>query len=1046
MADLSALKQSVQDAYNQYKEKKISPVTYSGNQEIYEPEDVSKNIETRSAFSKYRGLESDYLKKRWYGEQEANANTLVGGEPEKGLIGRGLEALLIPSKFTTGVVKNIVGQGTESDPLSEGAKNIEVGDTMGTLLRNAGAPEIISMPMGFLLDVATDPLNIAMAGTGGIIGKVLAGSQKAGLKGALKGAESSLKTGAGKLALMTPKFNKTELAGKVVQGALKSSDEFDNLVGETYLTKLAKKPAMASAFENVFGKSAGEAAHSSIIKVVDGVFGAGKGDNLIDFFQYSPSKWYKASKFIDELEKVDKNVVKVLKEMPLMERKNAITDIFKSVENGSYESLASKVARTDAASSEPAFRLSREVEDAKQVAAEASEPVNFIDSMSGNQRLNAMVQEASNDAAFRADINTILESKKDFYRTGFKAYDNLVDKVNKFTLPVDVKMPEIAKKIGIKSENLNQIKFGKAILDTYGSLISLFKASKVSVLSPASVMNAISGNPIMAHLAGINILDPDYITGVAKANSFLSGKLNKEFVKDFFLSGKTGGQTLAESYPWIEFMRKYPRTFTATYGFSPEFFKYKYSLVDQLDKAFKLGILKTGDEASAVKAINEVAEMFSKKDVPSVAGDVIKGTINKTKEARIGFPSAVKTEKQMSEDWLAKGIRPIEGWETPQQTLEYYTSFAANELGNAQFEKISSYVRNKANSGDRAYKFVNLLLNDSRNGYERIDQSFKLGLAYKLSSKGITENELMTLRKFVNIAPEDVLAKIKSGAEYKYLLSPERATEAVNFVYMNYNAMPAFVKFVRSMPLAGSPFFSFMYAMADKTGKSILMNPASFNKISLLMKEMNGAASPLEKESLDSEYNKYMKSEGMVRLPFPFFDNNPLYINTINWLPYYMNNIFSGSDKTYEGQFPNELSKLIDSSPLMQDPVGQMLFNYFIQPMILDGEIPQGRFGQQIYPTDATTAEKVAYFSRDLAEMFVPSAAAATSMVIPDEAINWLPNYHWRRLSNAIKGRTVIGADAKDPAAERTIKAISSVLGLPLYSPNLEYTVKDNNK
>jgi hypothetical protein len=231
-----------------------------------------------------------------------------------------------------------------------------------------------------------------------------------------------------------------------------------------------------------------------------------------------------------------------------------------------------------------------------------------------------------------------------------------------------------------------------------------------------------------------------------------------------------------------------------------------------------------------------------------------------------------------------------------------------------------------------------------------------------------------------------------------------------------------------------------MYAMADKTGKSLLMNPASFNKISLLMKELNGAATPLEKETLDSEYNQYMKTEGMVRMPFPFFDNNPLYLNTINWLPYYMNNIFSGTDKTYEDTVPSTLSKIMDSSPFMQDPVGQMMFNYFVQPMILDGEIPQGKFGQQIYPTDATTAEKMAYFTRDAAEMFVPSAAAVTSPIIPDEAINWLPSYHWRRLSNAMKGRTVIGADAKDPAAERTIKAISSILGVPLYSPNLEYT------
>ena len=103
------------------------------------------------------------------------------------------------------------------------------------------------------------------------------------------------------------------------------------------------------------------------------------------------------------------------------------------------------------------------------------------------------------------------------------------------------------------------------------------------------------------------------------------------------------------------------------------------------------------------------------------------------------------------------------------------------------------------------------------------------------------------------------------GADDLYRFSGEAATGVSNEIYMNYAAMPGAVKVLRSLPFFGSPFASFGYSMLAKTGKTAMNNPAFFNKVNFVLKELSGGKSPLEKDALaNNKYYQWYNKEGMV--------------------------------------------------------------------------------------------------------------------------------------------------------------------------------------
>jgi hypothetical protein len=259
------------------------------------------------------------------------------------------------------------------------------------------------------------------------------------------------------------------------------------------------------------------------------------------------------------------------------------------------------------------------------------------------------------------------------------------------------------------------------------------------------------------------------------------------------------------------------------------------------------------------------------------------------------------------------------------------------------------------------------------------------------------------MRHLIDINPEE-LSKYAKGGQYLYRLAPKTAIELANVMYLNYNAMPAAVRVMRNFPLLGSPFISFMYGMTLKTGQTLAYNPSAFNKVTFAMSDFGGSKTPLEKKALGTQFYSYLKQPGMFRVPF--FDQNPVYLNLTNMIPYYSLNMFSPTQTSYGNSLREQIAGTIQQSPIMKDPAGNVLFENFILPLILGEAIrPQGQFGQPLYPVDATAVEKAGYGLRNFGEAFVPNIASYAGLLTPEAAADYIPSYRWRQLSKAKAGK-----------------------------------------
>lgn len=230
-----------------------------------------------------------------------------------------------------------------------------------------------------------------------------------------------------------------------------------------------------------------------------------------------------------------------------------------------------------------------------------------------------------------------------------------------------------------------------------------------------------------------------------------------------------------------------------------------------------------------------------------------------------------------------------------------------------------------------------------------------------------------------------------------------------------------------------------MYA---KTGRTALTNPALFNKVNLAMDEASADETPIEKALLTMDRYNYLNDPAMINLPF--FGNNMVFLNLANMVPYYSLNMFQPPQRTYEATLPNTLIQTLDRLPVMQDPTGSVIFDYFLLPSILGDELPKGTFGQTLYPKDADIWEKSKYAARSLADPYVPgviqpfaglAAGLAENAGAPEGLTQMLPGYRTRSVGEAVQGNTSVGVNSKEPAAQRTLRNLGAVLGFPVQTP-----------
>jgi hypothetical protein len=932
-------------------------------------EPTQEDIYTETQLIKTKGgLQRVLGQKRaedWYGAQSLPKTTQ---KPKEGFVSKALNLLATPLYGVVGAVESALGKGTKRGLLENIKSNVQERGTFGDLLRSYKAPTVLSLPVGFALDVAMDPLNWITMGTAALVPKIAVGAAKAGLEGAALGAKSGILSKIAKLGKFIPGVKSTERYQSIAKDSVKLSDDYYRAInseaGEV-LRRTIDNPG--------WYRKTGENLEEFLNK-------SKSGQKALELFKYSPRTWFKTMKKIDEEDRAMLQGALSGKEIvvPMTEG------------NRAQFSLAAKAAGKDNIASEISDALDLSTTSSR--LARTDNPAEVALRMSG---------EAEIDKTFKEEVLNKLREFTAIERTGSEVLDNLYN--------------------SFRNLKVGNVEVGQKIADAYNIFINGFKQSKIG-LSPTAYVNAVVGNLAMAQMSGLSVSNPNFGKYVLGAWKMINGKGSKDFLGD-----------IIKNPEWSRFLEQYPGLFSRVFGYHPSFLKGRQGLENLADQFIDV-IKKQGGEIDLTKFTKEKGEVVGALERSRRNLDEAGIVAGKLKEKMGGVASQVLEDAGLGE-------------------LRGGTSYISSELYQGAFRKLVNNLKEQAAGGGKLAGLMYSYFTKPMDWYEQIDQSYKLGTALYLSQHGIDRRELMMLKNFFKIAPQDVQRTL--GADV-FKLIPERATEAAQDIFMNYGAMPGFVKIIRSLPFFGAPFASFSYAMTSKLGKTLKYNPAIFNKINLLLQEISGARTPLEKETLKSPYYQFLNRPGMVKLNnvLPFFGDNPVYLNAMNMLPYYTLNIFQPAERSYLDSKMNTISAIKDRVPFLQTPEGQIMWDYFIQPLILrDSNPPEeaiGSFGQPLYPQGASSAEKyVGYPLRSIAESVVPPisglAGFATSK-LPDSAVDYLPNYRWRQVSYALQGKGSTGVPSKEPALQRTLRALSSTMGIPLYQLELRFSKQSNNK
>lgn len=660
--------------------------------------------------------------------------------------------------------------------------------------------------------------------------------------------------------------------------------------------------------------------------------------------------------------------------------------------------------------------------DPKEVATETQDilqnPSRYVTEDSFENALRLAEDHSRSGKVTLDDLKDII-GRGELGDTGVEWYDNLKGRLK--AAQYDVRM-------GRRSKDLTY-RVAQA-LDGYGAFIQMFKRSKVGA-SPTAWTNAILGNPTMAWMSGVNILDPQYISRVNEARKIVWGTKGSDLLLNNMLASTDILKTLDAN----------PSLWTKTTGISPNFLNAKNLLERVMRVGKEQGLLdENTDVVKLGKALGYALDDLT--DAVHTMGRT--GPITAEELGSVGSRVSKIAPKSPSRI-VAERIR-----ESGQLTDQGFTSLNANEFVDSDMaNRMFNVIERRAKEGNPIYKILDTLFNKASQEYEGIDQSFKLGTTMYATMDGLSEAELTVVSRFLQLDPSDI-SKVASGGQWRYKLDGTKALELANEIYLNYNAMPAAIRVLRNIPLLGSPFASFMYGMGTKAVKSLAYNPAVYNKVMFGIHEASGSKSPLEKQLLSDPRYAYLNDPAMLKLNglggSSFFQTYGLYANLANAIPFYTLNMFTPSERRYKDAFPDAAVQLLDATPLFKDPVGSTIFDFLIQPHILGVDRPVGSFGQPVYPQSASPLVKAGYATRNIVDALSPGILSLGGLVqgalapgdIPGTQTpitELMPSYRWRQLAYALQGKTSIGRSAKEPSGSRTTRALLGEFGIPVQVP-----------
>lgn len=1006
--------------------------------------DISNQESLQRIKSTIQRLTDQKLRTQWYGTDEVK-NEDAQGEKSMGIVGNTLDFISRPLYGMVGATKHIIGQG-KGTLLEDVADNmVRNKNTFGDVLKSSGVPWAVSAPLGFALDIGLDPVNWLTAGSSAMVPRLLSGAYKGletgeGLaRGLSIAAKSGLMEKASTVGKYTPFLRKSGAFSRFGENTLKATEAFETLTGKTAFNIVNEGGIVG--LRN-FGY------HGGLMDIVNkGAEAIPGAKSLLQNFVYDPIEWVRQARMKDIFQQALGTGI---------DARGAVNAAVKGESIAPF--MASAIKKAEAAiESEPVSKMGevfsinmdpvisavadRDVDKAAaaissigmegKIAKAAPEIVGRVDDAASilknptpfvssdpienalriaNERLSGGEGGITLD-----DVSKVFNSGA-IDQTGVRWFDNMMKGIKDFTIKID--------RNGDKVLNV-----GKATMDKYDQAMGIFRVAKVGA-SPTSWVNAVVGNLIMNHMATGSI-SPRFIKRLNQVFGLYRNKPGKAALLDSLLMDAGDGSDFIRRGIWEN--ETAARGTFGDIGFIGNVAKGKlgashYTTERILRNGIDAGVISSATKAEDIapevqEAVADILK-FRDEEIAKVYSDVKAGT--------------TPVRKLMSSGKLSDVSRSDIG-----------TGMLANEMfSHGATAKMFEHIAQKAkeNPSNVAWRLLDFTFNKMSSGYETIDQTYKMASFLNSTIDGYTLKELRSLRNFIDINPEELIKYSKDG-EFLYRLSPATALELSNVMFLNYNAMPAAIRVMRNFPLLGSPFVSFMYGMALKTGQTLAYNPAAFNKITFAMNDFGGTKNPLEKKALDTKFYSYLNQPAMFRTPF--FEKNPIYINLASMIPYYSMNMFNPSQSTNESNTVREkLVRMAQQSPLMKDPAGSALFDFVIQPLILGEAIqPQGQFGQPLYPADAGIFTKTGYGARTVAEAFVPSIASYAGLVTPEKVADFIPSYRWRQLSRAKAGKNQIGISSKESAASRTTRTLLQASGIPVQAPvNTSFNQGNSNQ
>lgn len=1017
---------NLQTEADSYQHKLNTSSTALGGQGDPTNADVTDQESLQKIQKSIQGLQDSKLRAQWYPPATQNSSNAAngGGTASPGLIGSALDFIARPLYGVVGAAKHAFGQGQGSLMQDVADNMVRNKETFGNVLSRTGMPGAVSAPLGFALDVAMDPVNWATMGTSALIPRLGMGLYK-GIEtgeGALRGlglaAKSSVLEKATAVSRFTPYLRKSDTFYNLGENAMNSTKEWEEFAG-IKVADLVKQQGMGIGSYRI----GLENTIRDFAKANPSVAGP-----IVDSLWYSSDDWIRQAQIKDM---VQESLVKTING----ESGIVNAGVKERLGGASLESLAPDIrSKTSEVVGEypagadfdhtsldnnhlspeetTAFMSKLPQPVAEEAAAIAPKVVNAVDdattvlknpnlTISSDVYENAVrvAQENAGDTSETGALIKKIAESGALNETGVKWFDNTMATARNFSV-----------KIG---QNENQIlNVGKNVMGVYDKAMALFRTGKVS-LSPTAYTFAVIGNLIMTHMLSGDI-GPEFFKTLKLSWNFLRDdpKAVQQVEELLFSTAKNGGVRDPEM---VDFFNSFKTAAKGTFG------------LDLMDKKTMLErTIRKGKDAGII----------SSKTDPSI----IQGPLG---EAVDVIEKALKRDPSKGGLSEARKVMATGG-----SQMDKGGGMLSNEMFNSTASAdMFAFIEQKAkeNPNHIGWKLLNLTYNKLPDQYEKIDQTYKLTTFLRAVTTGYALPQIKQIRHFIDIDSELMSSYAnKEMGQVMYKLSPKNALQLANVMYMNYGAMPSAIKVLRNVPLLGSPFVSYMYAMSLKTGQTLAYNPSAFNKVTYAMNEFGGSKTPLEKKALDTNFYSYLKQPGMYRMPF--FNENPLYLNMSNAIPYYSLNMFDQQQTSYGNSTREKIVQMAQSSPFMKDPVGATLFNYLIQPLILSKGIEsQGQFGQPLYPQGANTLTKAGYATRDLAEAFVPGFLSYGGLAVPSSASGMLPLYRARAISEAKAGKNQLGISGKEPAASRTIREILKATGVPIQAP-VDTTFSAKNK